>query len=196
MYTYSLNMKKSPILDLYRAKNSVFSTKDLALLWGETNPARLKTRIYRYVKAGKLYHIKRGFYAKDENYNEFELAVRMYTPSYISFETVLCEAGAIFQFYKTVFIASYLNRQLTIDGNVYSYRKIKDSILTHSIGLNIADNYTIASPERAFLDTLYLNASYHFDNVSVLDWEKVFEILPIYSNKRLEKEVNGYFKNI
>ncbi len=189
-------MKQNLILNLYKAKNSVFSTKDLAILWEETSPVRLKTRIYRYVKTGKLYRIRRGFYAKDKDYNEFELAVKIYTPSYISFETVLYQAGVIFQFYKTIFIASYLNRQLTIDGRVYLYKKIKDSILTNPAGLNTIDNYSIASPERAFLDTLYLNKSYHFDNLNVLDWEKVFKILPIYSNKRLEKEVNDYFKNI
>ena len=58
------------------------------------------------------------------------------------------------------------------------------------------DNYFIAVPERAFLDIVYLNKDYHFDNLSVLNWNKVFEILAIYGgNKRMEKKVKEYYKN-
>jgi len=53
-------------------------------------------------------------------------------------------------------------------------------------------NYAIAIPERAFLDTLYLYKKYHFDNLSPINWKKVFEILPIYQNKALEKRIKKY----
>ena len=36
---------------------------------------------------------------------------------------------------------------------------------------------------------------YHFDNLDSLDWDKVFEILPIYHNKRMEKKVREYFEH-
>jgi len=39
-----------------------------------------------------------------------ELAVKINTPSYISFETVLAQAGVIFQFYESVFVASHLSK--------------------------------------------------------------------------------------
>ena len=57
------------------------------------------------------------------------------------------------------------------------------------------DYYSIASKERAFLDVVYLNKDYHFDNLANLNWDKVFEILPIYHNKRLDKKVKEYFKS-
>ena len=189
-------MKKSLILDIYNSKNSVFSIKDIALLWGESDAELVKMRIYRYVKAGKLYSVRKGLYAKDENYDKSELAIKIYTPSYISFETVLGRAGVTFQHYGQIFVASYLTREITVDGQTYAYRKIKDSVLTNNAGIKHKENYSIATPERAFLDVVYLNKDYHFDNLSGLDWNKVFEILPIYSNKRMEKEVKSYQKNL
>ena len=75
------------------------------------------------------------------------------------------------------------------------YKKINGEILTNNLGVECRDEYYIATPERAFLDTLYLNKNYHFDNLSVLDKNKIFQILPIYKNKRMNKDVDNYFKN-
>ncbi len=158
------------------------------------NPTLLKRRLNYYIKEGELYPIRKGLYAKNKDYNRYELATKIYTPSYISFETVLAEAGVIFQYYERIFIASYLTREIAVDKQKYSYRKIKDSILTDNIGIEHKNNYAIATPERAFLDIVYLNKDYYFDNFSVLNWDKVFEILPIYSNKRMEKEIKDYQK--
>jgi len=185
-------MEKSDILSLFRSGNTVFSFKDVSLIWGETRANLVRRRLYYYVKKGELYPIRRGFYAKDKNYNKYELAVKISTPSYISFESVLAKAGVIFQFYGQIFIASYLTRELTIDGQIYSFKKIKDTILTNRAGIEVKDNYYIATAARAFLDVVYLNKEYHFDNLINIDWNKVYEILPIYSNKRMEKKVRKY----
>lgn len=193
MGTYSLyHMPKSPILSIYKSTNTVFSTKDVALLWQESDIRLVKKRLYRYAKSEKLYSIRRGFYAKDKNYNKFELATKIYTPSYISLETVLAKAGITFQLYNRTFVVSYLTREITADGQKYTFRKIKDSLLTNTAGVEQRENYAIATSERAFLDTVYLNKNYHFDNLSNLDWKKVFEILPIYNNMRVEKAVKSY----
>ena len=188
-------MKKTLILDIYNSKNSVFSIKHIALLWGESDTELVKMRIYRYVKAGKLHSIRKGLYAKNKNYEKNELATKIYTPSYISFETVLGRAGVIFQHYGQIFVASYLTREINADKQTYAYRKIKDSVLINNVGIENKENYSIANPERAFLDMVYLNNNYHFDNLSGLDWNKVFEILPIYLNKRMEKEIKSYHTN-
>ena len=73
------------------------------------------------------------------------------------------------------------------------FKKIKNSVLTNKTGIEIKDGYFIASPERAFLDVIYLNKDYHFDNLSGLDWNKIFDILPIYgNNKRIRAAVLKY----
>lgn len=186
-------MEKTGILKIYSSRNTVFTFKDISLIWKDTNPDLIKAKVNYYVRSGKLYAIRRGIYAKDKDYDKLELATKIYTPSYISFETVLAKAGIVFQFYTQIFAASYLTREITADNQIYSYRKIKDSILTNHAGVEKKDNYTIASAERAFLDVVYLNKDYHFDNLSPLNWEKVFEILPVYGgNKRMEKKVKEY----
>ncbi len=185
-------MEKDYILDIMRSKNTIFTTDDVSLLWGESDVNFVRKKIYRYLKAGKMYSVRKGIYTKDKNYNQYELATKIYTPSYISFETVLAKAGVVFQLYGQIFVASYLTRELTIDGQTYSFKKIKDSILTDKTGIEVKDNYFIASPERAFLDVVYLNKEYHFDNLINIDWDKVYEILSIYDNKRMVKKVKKY----
>jgi len=187
-------MKKGDYISIIlRSNKTVFSFKDIALLWGDSSNAA-RVRVNYYLKNGDLYRIHQGFYAKDKDYNKKELAIKIYTPSYISFETVLGKAGVTFQYYNKIFIASYLTREIAINKQIYAYRKIKDLILTNDIGIEHKNNYSIAISERAFLDIVYLNKNYHFDNLSALDWNKVSEILPIYSNKRMEKEIKSYQK--
>ena len=188
-------MKKDYILDLMRAKKTIFTTNDVSLIWGESNVNFVRKKIYRYLKAGKMYSVRKGIYAKDENYDKYELATKIYTPSYISFETVLGQAGVTFQYYNRIFVASYLTRELSVDDQTYSFRKIKDSVLINKKGIEAKDNYYIASPERAFLDVVYLCKDYHFDNLIDIDWNKVFEILPIYEkNKRMDEKIKQYKK--
>lgn len=55
--------------------------------------------------------------------------------------------------------------------------------MTNSLGIQKKDNYYIASKERAFLDTIYLNQSYYFDNLSSIDWEKCFEMIIITASR-------------
>lgn len=187
-------IKKGNILDLYRTDKTVFTNKDAALLWSDNNPNLVKIKLSRYAKAGKLYQVRKGIYAKDKFYNKYELASKIYTPAYISFETVLAQAGVIFQYYERIFIASYLSRVLSIDNQTYEYKKIKNSILTNLSGIEQKGLYFLASPERAFCDVLYLNKEYYFDNLKNINWTKVEELLPIYNNKRMSKKISKYIK--
>jgi len=188
-------MEKDYFLDLMHSGKTVFTFKDLVLLWGESDINFVKKKIHRYIKAGKMNAVRRGVYSKDKNYDKYELATKIYTPSYISLETVLGAAGVTFQLYGQIFVVSYQTKEIECDGQKYSYKKIKDTILTNQAGIELKENYGIASPERAFLDLAYLHKNYYFDNPSVLNWEKVFEILPIYgNNQRMIRLVKKYYK--
>lgn len=180
---------------LLRSKNSVFSTKDVALLWRESKTSTIQVRLNYYVKTGKLIRVRRGIYAKDKNYDKYEFATKIFRPSYVSFETVLGSAGINFQYYGNIFVASYLKREIKCDKQTYSFIKIKDSILSNPKGVDQTGEYAIAEKERAFLDTVYRSKDYHFDNLSPLDWDKVFEMLPIYNNKKMVKTVQKYYKH-
>jgi hypothetical protein len=187
-------MEKASILSILRREYNVFTFKDILLASGEANADLLKRRINYYIKKGELYQIRKGIYAKDKNYDRLELANKIYTPSYISLETVLAREGIVFQHYDQIFVMSYLTRGITCDGQKYVFRKIKDTILTNALGVEKKDGYFIASRERAFLDTIYLSKNYFFDNLSSIDWNRCFEIISIYGNKAMEKRLRSYYK--
>lgn len=178
---------------LLRSSKTIFSTKDVALLWGESDKATITNRLRKYVQAKKLIRVHRGFYAKDNDYNRLELATRIYTPSYISYETVLTREGVNFQFYGNIFVASYINREIKISEQKIQFVRMKNNVLSNTKGVEHKDNYAIATRERAFLDRIYVSKDYHFDNLTNLNWDKIFEILPIYKNKRLQVKVNSYY---
>lgn len=180
---------------LLRSPKTVFSTKDIALLWGEKTEAAARVRLSQYVRKGKLIRVHRGIYAKDKNYNRLELATRIYAPSYISFETVLTRAGVNFQYYGNIFVASYVTREIEADGQKISFIRMKDYVLSNTIGIEHANETAMATVERAFLDRIYISKDYHFDHLDALDWDKVFEILPIYRNQRMNKKVAEYFRH-
>lgn len=180
---------------LLRSPKTVFSTKDIALIWGENGKAAVRVRLSNYVKNGKLIRVRHGIYAKDKNYDRFELATRIYTPSYISFETVLTRTGINFQYYGNIFAASYVTREIEADGQIISFIKMKDYVLSNTIGIEHVNEIAAATKERAFLDRIYISKDYHFDHLDILDWDKIFEILPIYRNKRMNKKVEEFFKH-
>lgn len=182
------------IKDILRLRKTILTFKEICLIWNETNLNAARSKINYYVKKGELINLRRGLYAVDKNYNEFELAVKIYKPSYISFETVLFKEGIIFQYYESTFVASYLSKNIIIDNHSIIFRKIKYPVLINNPGVEINDDYSIASPERALLDILYIDGTFHFDNLENLDKQKVFEYLKIYDNKRLNKTVYDLFK--
>ncbi|HLD63353.1 MAG TPA: type IV toxin-antitoxin system AbiEi family antitoxin domain-containing protein [Candidatus Peribacteraceae bacterium] len=181
---------------LLRSSKTVFTTEDVVLLWGEDNRNAVSIRLKKYVREGKLVRIRRGLYAKDEKFDRFEMATRIYTPSYISFETILTRTGVNFQHYGNIFVASYLTRDIEAGGQKISFVRMKDYVLSDPAGIEYPGGVATATKERAFLDRIYVTKDYHFDNLGALDWDKVFAILPIYRNQRMDKTVRGFFDHL
>jgi hypothetical protein len=182
------------ILSVFSDMRSVFSLNDIAMLIGESNFKKLNERLNYYVRKGKLLRPRKGIYVKP-NYNPEELVCTLYTPSYISLEYVLQKAGIIFQHDERITAVSYLSRSVNIESCTYAYRKIKGEILIATQGINQTGNVNIATPERAFLDILYLNARYYFDNLNPLDKNLITKLLPIYNSKILTARVKKLLKN-
>lgn len=189
-------MKKNEYLEaILRSPKTVFTLEDVVLLWQEPSSQAVRVRLSYYVRHGKLYRIRKGLYAKDARYSKLELATRIYTPAYVSFETILVQAGLIFQFHTRISVASYLTRDIEVDGQVYSFRKVKLSVLTDPLGIEHRDESSFASRERAFLDMVYLSGDTHLDNPTGLDWDRVFDLLPIYQNQSMERRVRRAYKD-
>lgn len=171
---------------IYQSPSTVFTTGELALLFGETDGNRLKSRLHYYVVKGVLSNPRRGIYTKP-NFSYEELATKLYTPSYISLETVLLKEGVIFQHYETIFVISYLTRTIKVGDREICYRRVTDKILNDSRGLVNMGNYVVAIKERAFLDALYLYKNYFFDNLAKIDKNVLKKLLPVYPAETIKK---------
>lgn len=186
-------MQTDFILNLYKKPQTIFSLAELSLEYPQVPYNNLKRKVDYFVKVGKLKRLRRGIYAK-EDFNLLELANKVYTPSYISLETVLQKEGLVFQDYHTIFVISYLTRKIKVGENFFFYRKIKDAVLLNSAGIKKENAYSIATIERAFLDAVFLYKNYHFDNLKPLDWSKINKLKQIYQSKSLEKRVAEYYQ--
>jgi hypothetical protein len=181
------------LLDIYKKVDTVFTLKELSMMFPDVPYNNLKSQIIYFCRTGKLRNIRKGVYVK-KDFDIYELANKLYTPSYLSLETVLQEAGVIFQYYSSIFAISYLSRTIEIDKNVLMYKKVKDDVLFNNKGVIKVGSVTKASPERAFLDAIFLYKNYFFDNLRVLNWDKVFETATIYSSKVLNTRIEEYYK--
>lgn len=186
--------EKDYILDIYKDRRTVFRLSDIAMLFPGAENKYLANQVGYYVQAGKLLNPRKGIYAKPD-YNPLEVANLLYTPSYISLEYVLQQSGIIFQYDSRYTSVSYLSREIESDDKTYSYRRIKEEIIIDTTGISRKDNINIATPERAFLDILYLNKDFYFDNVNPLDRQLIARILPVYKSAALEKRVVKLLKN-
>jgi len=156
------------MIEIFKTKQSVFDLKDLAKILKEQNYNNLKSKIAYYVKKWYLTRIRRWIFVKDD-FDVFELACKIYTPSYISFETVLQKEGVIYQYFETIFVASYLSRNIEIKYKdkiiKIVYRKLKDEILYDEKWIIKKEFYSVASRTRAIQDMKYLKKDFYFDNL-------------------------------
>lgn len=191
----SQNRKIDILSAIYTDSKTVFRLIDIAMLTGKEDFQSLNKSLNYFVRTGKLSNPRKGIYTKPAFSNE-ELANTIYTPSYISLQYVLQTEGVIFQYDSSITSISYLSRTINVDNKQLSYRKIKDSILVNPTGLTQKEGIiNIASPERAFLDLLYLESQFYFDKINMLDSGLVFKILPIYESKALSRRVEKLMKN-
>ena len=163
-------------------------------LVGESNFKKLNERLNYYVRKGKILRPRKGVYVKP-GYDPEELACMLYTPSYISLEYVLQKGGVVFQYDERLTAVSYLSRSVEIEGRIYAYRKIKGETLIVTQGIIQTGNVNIATPERAFLDILYLNSNYYFDNLHPLNENLITTLLPAYNSKTLTERVKKLLAN-
>lgn len=183
---------KNLTYSILKLPQTVFSAREIALILGETNHDIVKSKINYYVKRGEIVALRRGIYSKDPKFNEFELATKIYTPSYVSFETVLSKHNVVFQYDTSVHVASYVTREIEIGNIKIYYKKVKLDILNNPLGVMYENNYPEATIERAFLDTIYIYGKRHFDNLGPIDFEKCDSMLSIYQNVITKKDLKSY----
>lgn len=185
-----MSSQKNVLETILSSSRSVFNVQSLMMLTESEDSQKLTKSLHYYVKEGKIRNPRRGIYTK-VTYDEREMACNLFRPAYISLEYVLQRAGVVFQYDDAVTCISYLNRIVEIDDRAYQFRIINPERWIGMEGLEQHDNILIATPERAFLDMVYLSAgNCYFDNLHPLNKTKVRQLLPLYQSKVLAERTS------
>ena len=115
----------------------------------------LKNLLSRWSKEELIFSLGSSYYCFDiEKLDYLNHACNLVKPSYISFEYALNYYGLIEQISQVVTLATVKRHKFIYSGPyVYEYTRIKKELF---FGYQRIDNYYIALPEKALLDTVYL----------------------------------------
>ncbi len=172
------------ITTLLKTEKTVFTTASLQTLFPDVKQKTLARTLYRYKQSGKLLNPQKGIRTLPV-FDVYELACAIYPESYISLETVLYDAGVIFQRYGSSTRVVWSNtREKIFQEHNYIARKVKDSLLYNTLGVRQHHNYLMATPERALCDYLYLRPQAQLDHPqyfhNMQSNARLTELLPFY----------------
>lgn len=182
------------IESLLVSKKNLFSLQDLAVIWKVQESKKLKEQIKYYLRKGRLHQIKRGIYSLKKEYSDLDLAQKLIPLSYITFHTALSIQGINFQYYTEIHSSSLKSRRIKVDNKIFVYHKIPQQAFYNDLELLKKATYTIASPERAIVESLLFVSKMGFDHIDNIDKDKLIKIAKIYENKRLEARVKELIK--
>lgn len=179
--------------DIKKINKLYFTYQDIAKILSISEDSA-RVLCTRYVKQKYLIRLKRNFYILKERWDNIvpnqrlELANILQVPSYISLMTALSFYGYTTQVQQKFIESVSLYRTFTkdIEGTIFNYSKIKKDLY---FGFYKKNNIFISSPEKAFIDSLYLSylGKYNLDfsslNLEKIDRKSCENILKTYSSK-------------
>ena len=137
---------------------TIFSLADIR----QSNPNFYRRRLNEWQKKGYIRKVIKGYYIfADTTINEktlFEIANRIYAPSYVSFEMALAHYGLIPEsVYGITSASTRKTSHFKTPIGSFMYRTIRPKLY---FGFDFLKNndklFKIASPEKAFLDLFYI----------------------------------------
>jgi hypothetical protein len=135
------------------------------LLAGDVDPVHVRRQLGRWVKAGKVYQLRRGLYALAPPYQQvkphpFTVANQLVRPSYVSLLSALAYYGMIPE-YVPVTTSVTSDRPIEFDSPLgkYQFQRVKTE---RFFAFNLEDlgdgqNAYLAAPEKALLGLVYLH---------------------------------------
>lgn len=193
------------ILELNGINKLYFGHEEISRALGITLQSA-KVSANRYVKQGFLVRIKRNFYILKEKWKilqreeKFILANLVQVPSYISLMTALDYYEITTQLQRDFIesVAVKRTKETEVENTVFNYTKISTNLY---FGFKKEKDFFIATPEKAFLDALYLMslgrynldiASIDFNMLNKNEIRRIAKKFPLKTRKILVK--NGYFR--
>jgi predicted transcriptional regulator of viral defense system len=170
---------------------TVFRPIDLQILW-QDKQLNAKINAIRMVERGIIIKLAKGYYALNENYNIYELANSIISPSYVSFDSALFYFSFNFQLKNQVSSVAPINYQKKIGQILFKYFSMKKKNLYNLEGIIIKNNVSIACPERAILDSFYFGFLPDVDNMENLN-KKYLNRLSLFYPKTVQKKVKTFY---
>jgi len=141
---------------------------------GSIDPVDLGRQLSRWVKSGKLIQVRRSLYALPERYRKttphlFHVANRLKRGSYVSLQSALEYYGLIPEYVPTVVsVTTGRPETLSTPFGTFIFRHVKKDLFFGYQIVDFKDDQlvSIASPEKALLDLLYLTPG--SDNIDFL----------------------------
>ncbi|MFH0813213.1 MAG: type IV toxin-antitoxin system AbiEi family antitoxin domain-containing protein [Pseudomonadota bacterium] len=191
------------IIGLSKINKLYFSYEDLARVLG-ISTASARVTASRYARQGLIVRVKRNIYVLREKLKaagreeKFLLANVGQSPSYISLTTALDYYEITTQVQRDFIesVAVKRTKEIRLNGTVFRYTRLSSSLY---FGFKKQKGVFMASPEKAFLDALYLMSFGRYSlDLSSIDTEKLdrneikrmIRKFPLKTQRMLKK--NGY----
>jgi predicted transcriptional regulator of viral defense system len=183
----------------------LFGPLDLMRLFGASKSA-VSFFVYRNTKKGLLIRLKKSkrgsLYAlADSLPDQFNIANRLYSPSYISLDTALSYYGIIPEtIYGVTSVAPQTTRKFEIARISYSYFRVKQSVYAGYRPIK-HKNTTVfmAEPEKALADYLYFvdlkKRGLHYErlDLSKIIKGKLLKYIKLYKRPGMFKLMEGIY---
>ncbi|MCU0666026.1 MAG: hypothetical protein MUF05_02915 [Candidatus Omnitrophica bacterium] len=189
---------------------TVFSLADIR----QAVPAFHRRRLNEWQEKGYIRKVIKGYYLfADRALNEkvlFEIANRIYAPSYVSFEMALAYYGLIPEsVYGITSASTRKTSNFKTPIGSFIYRTIQPKLY---FGFDFLKNneklFKLASPEKAFLDLFYMKTELRdavsFEGLRInrevflklMNHSKINSYLGVYRQVSLKRRVNNFWEYI
>jgi len=174
---------------LMESGRTVFTPLDLRMLW-RVNALIAKVSVIRMVEKGLVIRLATGYYALNDRYNRYELANRVLSPSYVSFQSALFYAGINFQARHEIGSAALRASRKKVGNTLYTYAAMKRDLFFNTEGVVTREGVAVALPERAILDSFYFGYLPDIDDASKLNKTFLEKLSALYP-KTVQKKIRG-----
>lgn len=189
---------------------TVFSLADIR----QADPEFYRRRLSEWQEKGYIRKVIRGYYVfADRAIDEkvlFEIANRIYAPSYVSFEMALAYYGLIPEsVYGITSASTRKTSHFKTPIGSFIYRAIRPKLY---FGFDFLKNheklFKLASPEKAFLDLFYIKTELRdaasFEGLRInrqiflklMSHSKMNEYLGVYEQASLKRRINNFWEYI
>lgn len=202
--------KRMRYLELRKAAEpfTVFSLRDIR----QVEPAFDRRRLNEWQEKNYIRKVIKGYYVfADTSLDEkilFEIANRIYAPSYVSFEMALAYYGLIPEsVYGVTSAATRKTMAFKTPLGEFTYRKIHAKLYFGFEYLNVSGKHCkIASAEKALLDYFYLNSGIKDEQdftamrvnrdqaLRAIDRGKMMRYAAAYAEKSFQKRIAAFWE--